>query len=358
MIQMDKKTATAAIYGGLFLGGGGGGSIKNGLKEIEEVFKIGKFELKNIDEFDENDFIITASAVGSPASKDGFISKEHITNIYKLLKDNEDIDIKGIITNENGGASTANGWILSAITGIPVVDAPCNGRAHPTGTMGSMGLSQIEDYSTVQVSAGGKKENSLELLVKGNLESCSRLVRSSAVEAKGLVTVLRNPVKVAYVKENAAIGGIEQAIEIGTIFVENKDTNKILEKLKDLLKAEVLCDGEVKSYEIKIEGGFDVGKVEIEKNNSEISELVFWNEYMTYEENGKRKATFPDLIVTMDKNKGEVLNSSDIREGQEIIVIKVNRDKLKLGKGMFDKKLFYQVEKVINKEIVKYSFGG
>jgi hypothetical protein len=358
MIKMDKLGCKAAIYGGLFLGGGGGGSLKNGLKEIEEIFKIGSFNLVEIDNLKDEDYVITASAVGSPASKEGFISKEHIKAVYELLKKNEDIDIKGIITNENGGASTANGWLLSSMTGIPVIDAPCNGRAHPTGPMGSMGLSKIENYKTVQVAAGGKQENNLELFTRGTLESCSKLVRQSAVESKGLVTVLRNPVQASYVKENAAIGGINQAIEIGKVFLEHQDNvENLLKELKVLLNIEILFDGFIKKYDLKIEGGFDVGKVLLE-NEKEESEIVFWNEYMTFEKKGKRIATFPDLIVTMNKENGQILNSSDIVEGQKVLVIKVSKDKIKLGEGMYDKKLFKQVENIIGKEIIKYSFGG
>jgi hypothetical protein len=79
---------------------------------------------------------------------------------------------------------------------------------------------------------------------------------------------------------------------------------------------------------------------------------------MTFEKNGKRIATFPDLIVTMNKENGQILNSSDIVEGQKVLVIKVSKDKIKLGEGMYDKKLFKQVENIIGKEIIKYSFGG
>jgi RNA polymerase-interacting CarD/CdnL/TRCF family regulator len=60
----------------------------------------------------------------------------------------------------------------------------------------------------------------------------------------------------------------------------------------------------------------------------------------------------------MNKENGQILNSSDIIEGQKVLVIKVSKDKIKLGEGMYDKKLFKQVENIIGKEIIKYSFGG
>ena len=36
----------------------------------------------------------------------------------------------GIITNEMGRKAVPNGWVLAAVT-VCLIDAPCNGRAHP-----------------------------------------------------------------------------------------------------------------------------------------------------------------------------------------------------------------------------------
>ena len=96
--------------------------------------------------------------------------------------------IDAFITNECGG-SIFNGWVPAAILGLSLVDAPCNGRAHPTGLMGSMGLHRIKDYISVQSAVGGNPEigKHLEAVFKGALESTSSLVRQCAVCAGGLV---------------------------------------------------------------------------------------------------------------------------------------------------------------------------
>ena len=57
-----------------------------------------------------------------------------------------------------GGEATVNGWLQAAVLGLPLVDLPCNGRAHPTGVMGSMNLHKITDYKTVQACVGGNPE--------------------------------------------------------------------------------------------------------------------------------------------------------------------------------------------------------
>lgn len=357
-IKITNELAEAAVLGGVFLGGGGGGSSEKGLKNAKEALQLGDLYLVSLDYIKDDDIVITASAVGSPASKEQYVTPEYNKKAYELLNELLKENIGGVVTNENGGGSTINGWILSAITGIPLVDAPCNGRAHPTAPMGSMGLSKLEDYKTIQVALGGNpdKEKYIEVIAKGNLSSTSVMVRQAAVEAGGLVTVLRNPVKAEYLKQNAAIGGLKQAIDIGNIFLKHKDdVESILEELKDMTSLEVIARGSVKKYEIKIQGGFDVGHVVINSDNGDY-DLTFWNEYMTLEFDSQRLATFPDLIATLDAKTGKVLTSADIKENDNIIVVRVDRRKLKLGKGMFDKNLFNQAEDVLNKELIKYIF--
>lgn len=359
-IKFTEEIAKAAVLGGAFLGGGGGGSLETGLATAKKALELGDLYLYSPDYLKEDDIVITASAVGSPASKEGYIDYNYCKKAYDILAYMLESNIGGVITNENGGHSITNGWILSALTGLPLIDAPCNGRAHPTGTMGSMGLTCKEDYKTIQIALGGKSDSNkyLELIVEGNLASTSALVRQAAAEAGGLVTVLRNPVKADYLYDNAALGGIKQAIDIGTVYLQQEGSGeKIFDELRKIIPVEVIACGTVKKYEIKIQGGFDVGYIVI---NSDLDKkdynLTFWNEYMTLDFQEQRVATFPDLIVTLDKETGKVLSSAEIKEKDNIVLVKVPREHLKLGKGMFDKNLFKQAEDVINKELIKFIF--
>lgn len=357
-IHINEGLAKAAVLGGVFLGGGGGGSVERGLNTAKEALAAGELVLVSVDYLDRQDIVITASAVGSPASKDGHVSPEQVTRSLDIFRGMLGRRIGGVITNENGGHSTTNGWLLSAMAGIPLIDAPCNGRAHPTGMMGSMGLSRRSDYQTIQVALGGNPEldKEIEVAAKGSLASTSQIVRRAAVEAGGLVTVLRNPVEAEYVRQNAAVGGLKQAIEVGKVFVEHEgDADRIIGKLGSIFPVEVLAKGIVKSYDINIQDGFDVGSVAVASDEAE-HRLTYWNEYMTAEQGGRRLATFPDLIATMDAKTGAVLTSAEIRENDEIIVVSVNRNHLRLGQGMFDKSLFVKAEEVLEKELIKYVF--
>jgi hypothetical protein len=161
--------------------------------------------------------VITVSAVGAPAAEEQYVQPiDYVQSVRNLAKYMGGLP-KAMITNENWGSATINGLLQSVILDIPVLDAPCNGRAHPTGVMGSMGLNNQASYTSIQTAVGDQPdtEKRISQVIDGSINASSKVIRNAAVEAGGLVAVARNPVPVSYRRENAAIGAISQALEIG-----------------------------------------------------------------------------------------------------------------------------------------------
>src|ERR1035437_6806862 len=98
---------------------------------------------------------------------------------------------------------------------LPAIDCPCNGRAHPTGVMGSLNLSEAPDYVSHQTAVGGGGGRYLEVSVAGSLERAAAMVRKASVKAGGLMAVARNPVTIAHAKHNGAPGAIRKAMAVG-----------------------------------------------------------------------------------------------------------------------------------------------
>ena len=163
--------------------------------------------------------------------------------------------------------------------GIPLIDAPCNGRAHPTGVMGSLNLHRDPNYITTMTCVGGRKElgRHVECTVTGSIDHCSKLVRAAAVEAGGLVAVIRNPVKASFLQKNSAVGGLSLAIETGRRYSQGleKSVENGVQEVCEFLGGEILAHGPVEEYQLRSEGGFDVGIVKIGGY-----EMSFWNEYI------------------------------------------------------------------------------
>jgi hypothetical protein len=351
---MDVEVVRAAAYGGAVLGGGGGGAIEEGLRLGRLALEVGQPRLVTLDEMEDQAVLVTVSAVGAPAAADQYLEPMHYVHALQLLTAHLDEPVAGLITNENGGLATLNGWFQSAVTGLPVVDAPCNGRAHPTGLMGAMGLNSVTDYVSRQAAVGGNPEpgRHVRFYVEGSLASASRLVRQSSVEAGGLVAVARNPVTVAYVRDHAAPGALQQAIEVGRALLGAGSALEAAEAVCGVLGGEVVCQATVTRLTLHTEGGFDVGQVELQGGY----ELTFWNEYMTLERHGHRLATFPDLIATLSVAEFRPLCSAEVREGQEVLVVRVPRQHLRLGGGMRQPELFCAAEQAVGKDLIRYVF--
>jgi DUF917 family protein len=360
MIEIDGEIVKNAVLGGTLLGGGGGGSLKEGEKLGELSLAVGTPTLISLDELREDAILVTISVVGSPAAKEQYLKPMHYVKAIHLIEE-AGVKVDGLITCENGGLATLNGWFQSAVLEIPVVDAPCNGRAHPTGLMGSMGLHKSKGYVSKQAAVGGDrdKDRYLEINVAANIIEASRIIRQTAVSAGGLVGVARNPVTVKYARENAAVGGISQAIKLGKIMREAKEKGPeyMIDQATKFLKGRKIAEGRIEEVKIKTIGGFDIGNV-IVRNKKELYELTFWNEYMCLENKGQRIATFPDLIATINLKTGLPLPTAEVREGQNIAILYVPRQELKLGAGMKDPEIFKQIEEATNKQIIKYSFFG
>jgi len=352
--QLGLRELEWAVLGGALLGGGGGGPMDEGRRLGSLATQLGGPQLVSLDDVPDEALVITVSAVGAPGATEALVTPMDYIRAVELLRESLDAPVFGLVTNENGGTATVNGWLQGVVLGLLIIDAPCNGRAHPTGVMGAMGLHQDPSYVARQAAVGGDpaRGKRVSLLVSGALPACSSLVRQAAVQAGGLVAVARNPVTAAYMRERAAAGAISQAIDIGARITAARDSaggpQAVARAAAGAVGGEVVAQGRVSQVDLKTEGGFDSGLVILDDR----VELTFWNEYMTLEIDGRRQATFPDLIATLDGSSGLPVASAEVREGAEVLVLVADRTNLKLGAGMFDDELLRPVEQVIGKEVV------
>jgi DUF917 family protein len=352
-IPLDKQSVEYAVYGGAVLGGGGGGWIEDGLQLGHLAVEVGQIDLWTIDELDEDDLLVTVALVGAPGAKERHVKPVHYVKALELLRKQLDRPVQGIITNENGAGTTVNGWFQAAVSGLPVVDCPCNGRAHPTGVMGSLNLSEASDYVSRQVAVGGGAGRYLEVSVAGTLERAATMIRKASVEAGGLMAVARNPVNTAHLKHNGAPGAIRQAMAVGKALCGHRGEAAIA-AVVDELGGKVMASGTVTAFSMDTTGGFDVGTVRID----DAYELTFWNEYMTMEREGERLATFPDLIMTLDAKTARPIITAAIVKGQEVCAIAVPRGKLILSTTMRSEKLLKPIEDIVHKPILSFVLTG
>lgn len=342
-------------FGSLILGGGGGGDINEGIETATESLKTGQVQIISLDDVEEQDGVfLTISGVGSPASETAYYSKDAYKRILDLIQSQMKEKVIGLIPCEMGGSSSFEPFIPSALLNIPVINTACDGRAHPFGIMGSLGLEHCGN-NTVQAGAGGREENNtyVEVLLTGSIETTSDLIRNTAAKAGGAVVVARNPVSLEWLKEAGATDAYTLAYKLGEAYLASETPEEKAAAICGVAGGNVVCSGKVSEYALSTENALDNGHFEIQTEGNTYK-LYFFNEYMALEKNGERISTFPDLIVTLDAETGEILTTPQIYDGREVIVLTAPKEKMILGKGLKYRATYSRIEEILGIDIQKY----
>ena len=195
MRELDLHAVHAAVAGGSVLAAGGGGWVDHGMLVGTTAVQYGTPRLASLDELDPDAMLATVSAIGAPAAVGWEMRPGDYVRALELLMEAVDEPIVGTVTAQNGSSTTCNGWVASAVLGTLVVDAAGDGRAHPTGKMGSFGLAADDDYETVQAVAGGNRAENryLEVVTRGTVRHTANVLRTASDESGGFISCARNP---------------------------------------------------------------------------------------------------------------------------------------------------------------------
>ncbi|NJO05085.1 MAG: DUF917 family protein, partial [Chloroflexaceae bacterium] len=134
---LDESDVQAACVGGGVFAAGGGGWLDHGLQNGGVAVRLGRPTLVSIDEVPADGIIVTVSAIGAPAAPTWEMFPRDYIRAFELLMNELDAPVVGVMTAQNGYSTSINGWLQSAMFGIPVIDAAGDVRAHPTIRMGS-----------------------------------------------------------------------------------------------------------------------------------------------------------------------------------------------------------------------------
>lgn len=351
--SLDANDLESALIGGLFLsaGGSGQGTADRHLVQGRVALELGGVEFVGLDELDPDGTIITATAVGAPGfAKPSIAPRDCIDSARRLI----DLLGKPPVGVICGHVPGFNAWLVAATLRLPYVDAASNGRGHPTVKMGGMGLASRPDVSIVQVGLGGRQADGSRLTVvaEGNIVRTSTVMRQAAIVNGGLIYAARGPLTAEFVKQNGAAGAITFQLELGRAMLKAAGPERV-EATVTFLGGKLLASGEVTANSVAYAGGFDVGRMTVRGREGEVM-LGIYNEYMTADLDGRRVATFPDMIGTLDPQTGAPVAISELRPGSTVAVIIAHRSKFPVGKGALDPAVFPEVEEAMGLDLRSY----
>ncbi|MBY5739179.1 MULTISPECIES: DUF917 domain-containing protein [Rhizobium] len=356
-----EKDVEAAVKGGSVYAAGGGGWADHGRMLGYAAVNVGKPELVSIDELKDEDWIATAAAIGAPASTTPWeMQGIDYVKAVQLLQEALGEKLSGLIIGQNGKSSTLNGWLPSAILGTKVVDAVGDIRAHPTGDMGSIGMAGSPEPMIQTAVGGNRAENRyIELVVKGATAKISPVLRAAADQSGGFIASCRNPLRAAYVRTHAALGGISMALALGEAIIaaEKRGGSAIIDAICKTTSGHILAEGVITQKDVAYtKEAFDIGTITVGASEMSVT-LHVMNEYMAVDDaDGGRLATFPAVITTLSP-EGEPLSVGQLKQGMHVFILHVPMDIIPLSASVLDPTVYPVVEKAMGIEIARYALA-
>lgn len=354
MRTLDANDARHGVLGGGVLACGGGGWKHHGELMGQLATSIGYPALATVEELSPDSWVATVTAIGAPASPDWEIQPIDYVNALRALIDAVDVPIAAVMTAQNGYSTTHNGWIQSASLGIPVLDAAGDVRAHPTGKLGAMGLTTRPGYIATQVLSGGNRKLHGEFLSinRGTVTTCDDVLRDISVRTGGFIASARNPVELQWVKDNAALGSISLALDLGRAMEEaGENTENVVDAVVAKLGATVVDRGPLELAKKTVtHGGWDHGTFGVGSHT-----VPYLNEYMAIDGPNGRVATYPDTIVIMRTDIGEALAVKDAQEGMDVVLMYVPATSLPLSSSAVDRVGLAECEEIMGIDFLPYT---
>lgn len=343
------------LGGGVFACGGGGwrhhGELMGGL-----ATSVGRPVLAGADELPEDSWVATVTAIGAPASKNWEIQPvDYVHALQKLIEVCEH-PISAVMTAQNGYSTTHNGWIQSAVLGVKVLDAAGDVRAHPTGKLGSLGLTTRDAYVSTQVVSGGNRALHGHFLSvnQGSVQTCDDVLRDISVRTGGFIASARNPVELSWVRGHAALGAISLALDLGAAMEAAEGRGAaVVDAVCGQIGARVLGRGPLRhETELVTDGGWDHGTFRIGEYT-----VPYLNEYMAVESGGERIASYPDTIAILRAEDGFPVAVKDAAEGTDVVLIVADATSLPLSTSAVDPVALGECERIMDLELLRYLPG-
>lgn len=325
---VGKQELHDITIGAAFMGSGGGGSPKDGMKLLDELRSLGKAEVTLIDHQDmaEDEWAVMVAEIGAPKAFSQAESFPETVIAFTLMQDvsaQSGKDIKYLMAGELGGFNTMVPLYVSALKNIPFVDADGNGRAVPEF---GADLYAVGDVPHSPITMASNNGDSMVVYLNDPLDhrSAENVARHISMAYGQLAAFCTYVVNREVIVDKLVPGSMTLCMAVGEAFREAEGTEELSKALDDEVGAKELFVGNISRVELKSEGGFDFGITYIDGAEAYAGKSVtidYKNENMLLRDQfGTAVATVPDLITLVDLKALQPLTNADTRAGQEVAV--------------------------------------
>ena len=333
---LKKQDIVDVLWGATLLGGGGGGSLRDGLDlvaNLEENHPEIPVELKLItaEEMDEGAYAAVTAGMGAPSAIKGIDFGPYAVNAFEALKDmaakmKTSRELKYCLAVETGGFNTFAPMFISILQGYPFIDADGCGRAVPALNTLLMHINGC-DTSPLAMANGANDKVVFETADPRNAELAEEIGRHICMAFKMLSGLSGWMLTKDEIIKNIVTGSITLSGKIGKILRDCIDQKALKDVFVNIARAGIpakqLCIGNIATVETKQESGFDYGRVTVKDITSAQSYIIFFqNENLLISKvvDGKEipYMTVPDIICMYDMDSGIPLTNADVKEGMTV----------------------------------------
>jgi uncharacterized protein len=319
--------------GAVLLGTGGGGDPYVGELFVTAQIKKGHHpKVVSCDEIAPDAFVLSIAGIGAPS-----VIVEHLVSertLHDLMARSEKFygrKIDALISAEIGGANSMFPLALSAISGIPVLDADGIGRAVPQLEMTTFSIYGVRATPGIIMDDSGNVV-AVEATSDRMAEELCRVI-SMAMGSMAFMSIY--PMSGKQAREVAVKRTLTQTLEIGRCIRKARDSSSNV--FADLLAylnswsgrfAKILFDGKIVDvvHETRDSWHWGLATIQALGDSTDECTIQIRNEYTIARINGETVTVVPDLISVLDRESGEPLTAEMLAYGQRVKVLGYSAD--------------------------------
>lgn len=322
----------AIALGAAALGTGGGGDPYIGqLLAAAALRKHGPVRVLAATALQETDVVICVAGMGTPSV---LIESPPGPNEFEAALSAVEHAIgkraTAILPAEMGGVNSLIPIQVAAARGLPVIDADGMGRAFPELQMITFNIHGARAAPMAMCAPGGD----LVLIRTQDNRQAELLGRQLVVQMGGAVAMALYAMSGPEAARAAIAGTLSLAHMIGAAVLGGREAANPLDALLHALRTSelyahqrLLIQGKVADVQRRIEGGWTVGECRIEGTDrfrGRSMDLVFRNEFLRAQSDGRTLAIVPDLLMALDADTCEPLTVDALAFGRRISVLGVS----------------------------------
>jgi uncharacterized protein len=322
--------------GAVLLGTGGGGDPYIGELFLQAQLEKGRApHVIPVDQVADDTLVITIAGVGSPpVMLENLVSDITLLQILARMESHLGKKVGALISAEIGGVNSMFPLALSAITGLPVLDADGVGRAVPRTEMCTFSIYGCSATPGVVIDELG---NTIVMETINDV-TAETVLRAVTVALGAHVFGGFYPMTGAQVKRTAIRDTLSLSQNIGKCIRTAREGDadvfsSLLKFLNESRKggiSRLLFDGKIVDVTHETRDGWHWGRVTLATLNdsSDVFTVDIQNEFTVARLNGRTVTVVPDLISILDRESAEPITAERLAYGQRVKVIGLSADPL------------------------------